>query len=88
MDMAEAADLKRSKQIPQKYGGSAIESSIAAIADAAALSKHKKQYQFPLVGTKKQERVPFSGGGIAATAEAAMLKLHFKNFKRMRAVQH
>ena len=44
MDMAEAADLKRSKQIPQKYGGSAIESSIAAIADAAALSKHKKQY--------------------------------------------
>ena len=44
MDMAEAADLKRSKQIPQKYGGSAIESSIAAIADAAALIKHKKQY--------------------------------------------
>ena len=84
--MSEAEVLKKQKEIPQKDKGSAQVGVISAITDAAETRKLKKKSGFPLVGTKKEECVPFSGGGIASMAESAALTNQRKILKRTRAV--
>ena len=69
-----AAVLEKYKPILQKDEGSAPAVGIGAIVAAAALRKHKKQAELPLMGTKKEEHTPFSGGDIAAMAAAAALE--------------